>query len=168
MDRLQERARQTKGFLICAVFTSAACPLLDEDRLDAFQIAVVGKGLTFDSGGYNLKAGPGSMIEMMKFDMGGSGATLGAALATAGLAPAGVEVHFIVASCENMIDGKGLRPGDVITASNGKTVEVCSPSLPCVANKFTAPPEPQQRPSARLTKRGQGQRSERDVLLAAS
>jgi leucyl aminopeptidase len=63
------------------------------------QIAVVGKGLTFDSGGYNIKAGPGSMIEMMKFDMGGSGATLGAAMATAGLAPADVEVHFIVASC---------------------------------------------------------------------
>ena len=42
-------------------------------------MAVVGKGLTFDSGGYNLKAGAGSMIEMMKFDMGGAGATLGAA-----------------------------------------------------------------------------------------
>mmetsp|Transcript_38753 Transcript_38753/g.109579 ORF Transcript_38753/g.109579 Transcript_38753/m.109579 type:complete len:618 (+) Transcript_38753:3-1856(+) len=88
------------------------------------KIAVVGKGLTFDSGGYNLKAGPGSMIEQMKFDMGGSGATLGAAMATAGLAPKDIEVHFIVASCENMIDGKGLRPGDIITASNGKTVEV--------------------------------------------
>lgn len=88
------------------------------------KIAVVGKGLTFDSGGYNIKAGPGSMIEMMKFDMGGSGATLGAAMATAGLAPADVEVHFIVASCENMVDGKGLKPGDIRTASNGKTIEV--------------------------------------------
>eukprot|EP00191_Tetraselmis_sp_GSL018_P004271 CAMPEP_0177612168 /NCGR_PEP_ID=MMETSP0419_2-20121207/21028_1 /TAXON_ID=582737 /ORGANISM="Tetraselmis sp., Strain GSL018" /LENGTH=528 /DNA_ID=CAMNT_0019108241 /DNA_START=231 /DNA_END=1817 /DNA_ORIENTATION=+ len=88
------------------------------------KIAVVGKGLTFDSGGYNLKAGPGSMIEMMKFDMGGSAATLGAAMAVAGLEPPGVEVHFVVAACENMIDGKGLRPGDILTASNGKTVEV--------------------------------------------
>ena len=44
------------------------------------------------------------MIEMMKFDMGGSGATLGAARAVAELRPAGVEVHFIVAACENMID----------------------------------------------------------------
>ena len=61
---------------------------------------------------------------MMKFDMGGSGATLGAAMATAALAPEAVEVHFIVASCENMIDSKGLRPGDILTASNGKTVEV--------------------------------------------
>ena len=40
------------------------------------KVAIVGKGLTFDSGGYNIKAGAGSMIEMMKFDMGGSGATV--------------------------------------------------------------------------------------------
>jgi len=87
------------------------------------RIAIVGKGLTFDSGGYNLKAGAGSMIEMMKFDMGGAGATLGAARAIADLKPSGVEVHFIIASCENMVDGRGLRPGDILVASNGKTVE---------------------------------------------
>ena len=69
-------------------------------------IALVGKGLTFDSGGYNLKAGPGSMIEMMKFDMGGAAATLGAARIIAELAPQGVEVHFIVAACENMVAGR--------------------------------------------------------------
>lgn len=39
------------------------------------------------------------------------------------LAPKGVEVHFIVAACENMVSGKGLRPGDILTASNGKTIE---------------------------------------------
>lgn len=88
------------------------------------KIAVVGKGLTFDSGGYNIKAGPGSMIEMMKFDMGGAAATLGAAHSVAALAPAGVEVHFVVAACENMIGSRGLRPGDILTASNGKTIEV--------------------------------------------
>ena len=88
------------------------------------KVAVVGKGLTFDSGGYNIKAGAGSMIEMMKFDMGGAGATLGAARAVAELAPAGVQAHFIVASCENMIGSRGLRPGDILTASNGKTIEV--------------------------------------------
>ncbi|GAX85907.1 hypothetical protein CEUSTIGMA_g13323.t1 [Chlamydomonas eustigma] len=87
-------------------------------------VALVGKGLTFDSGGYNIKAGPGSMIEMMKFDMGGAAATLGAARIIAELEPQGVEVHFIVAACENMIAGKGLRPGDVLTAANGKTIEV--------------------------------------------
>ena len=87
-------------------------------------VAVVGKGLTFDSGGYNIKAGAGSMIEMMKFDMGGAGATLGAARIIAETAPPGVEAHFIIASCENMIGSRGLRPGDILTASNGKTIEV--------------------------------------------
>lgn len=88
------------------------------------KVGIVGKGLTFDSGGYNLKAGAGSMIELMKFDMGGAGATLGAARAIAEIKPANVEIHFIVASCENMVDARGLRPGDILVASNGKTVEV--------------------------------------------
>lgn len=87
-------------------------------------VAIVGKGVTFDSGGYNLKAGAGSMIELMKFDMGGAAATLGAAKAVSLLKPPGVAVHFLVPACENMVDGKGLRPGDVLTAANGKTVEV--------------------------------------------
>lgn len=95
-----------------------------KDREGAKKVAVVGKGLTFDSGGYNIKAGAGSMIEMMKFDMGGAGATLGAARIVAETAPEGVEAHFIVASCENMIGSRGLRPGDILTASNGKTIEV--------------------------------------------
>jgi len=88
------------------------------------KVALIGKGLTFDSGGYNIKAGAGSMIEMMKFDMGGSAATLGAARAVGALKPAGVEVHFIVAACENMVSDKAMRPGDILTASNGKTIEV--------------------------------------------
>lgn len=88
------------------------------------KLAIVGKGLTFDSGGYNIKAGPGSSIELMKFDMGGSAATFGAAKAIGQIKPQGVEVHFIVAACENMISGSGMRPGDIVTASNGKTIEV--------------------------------------------
>ncbi|KAJ9530097.1 hypothetical protein QJQ45_023390 [Haematococcus lacustris] len=87
-------------------------------------MALVGKGLTFDSGGYNLKAGPGSMIEIMKFDMGGAAATLGAARIIGHLAPPGVQVHFIIAACENMVAGHGLRPGDILTSASGKTVEV--------------------------------------------
>ena len=87
------------------------------------KIALVGKGLTFDSGGYNLKVGA-SQIEMMKYDMGGSAAVLGAAKAIGSLKPKGVEIHFIVAACENMINGLAMHPGDVITASNGKTIEV--------------------------------------------
>ncbi|ESW10270.1 hypothetical protein PHAVU_009G195000 [Phaseolus vulgaris] len=88
------------------------------------KLALVGKGLTFDSGGYNIKTGPGCLIELMKFDMGGSAAVLGAAKALGQIKPLGVEVHFIVAACENMISGTGMRPGDILTASNGKTIEV--------------------------------------------
>lgn len=86
------------------------------------KLAIVGKGLTFDSGGLNIK-GAGSGIEMMKVDMGGAAATLGAAQALGQIKPE-VEVHFITAATENMISGKALRPGDILTASNGKTIEV--------------------------------------------
>ncbi|KAM0020567.1 putative aminopeptidase [Helianthus debilis subsp. tardiflorus] len=87
------------------------------------KLALVGKGLTFDSGGYNIKTSQASM-ELMKKDMAGSAAVLGAAKALAQIKPPGVEVHFIVAACENMISGTGMRPGDIVTASNGKTIEV--------------------------------------------
>lgn len=86
------------------------------------KLAIVGKGLTFDSGGLNLKVG-GSGIETMKMDMGGAAATLGAAKAVAQLKP-DVEVHFISAATENMISGHAMHPGDILTASNGKTIEV--------------------------------------------
>lgn len=87
------------------------------------KVAIVGKGLTFDSGGLNIK-GQGSGIEMMKTDMGGAAATLGAAKAIALIRPADVEVHFISAVTENMISGHAIHPGDILTASNGKTIEV--------------------------------------------
>jgi leucyl aminopeptidase len=87
------------------------------------KVAIVGKGLTFDSGGLNIKAGAGSSIEMMKTDMGGAGATFGAAKAIAAIKP-DVEVHFISAATENMVSGRAMHPGDILTASNGKTIEV--------------------------------------------
>jgi len=86
------------------------------------KLAIVGKGLTFDSGGLNIK-GAGSGIEMMKTDMGGAAATLGAAKAIAQIQP-DVEVHFISAVTENMISGHAMHPGDILTASNGKTIEI--------------------------------------------
>uniref|UniRef100_A0A804LPX4 Cytosol aminopeptidase domain-containing protein n=1 Tax=Zea mays TaxID=4577 RepID=A0A804LPX4_MAIZE len=61
----------------------------------------------------------------MKFDMGGSAAVFGAAKALGQIKPPGVEVHFIVAACENMISGTDMRTGDIVTASNGKTIEIC-------------------------------------------
>jgi leucyl aminopeptidase len=87
------------------------------------RLVLVGKGLTFDSGGYNLKTA-GSQIEMMKYDMGGSAAVLGAMRAIAEIKPAGVEVHMIVAACENMISGGAIHPGAIVKASNGKTIEI--------------------------------------------
>jgi leucyl aminopeptidase len=86
------------------------------------KLAIIGKGLTFDSGGLNIK-GAGSGIETMKIDMGGAGATLGAAKAIAQIKP-DVEVHFISAATENMISGHAMHPGDILRASNGKTIEV--------------------------------------------
>ena len=87
------------------------------------RLALVGKGLTFDSGGYNLKVG-GAQIDMMKFDMGGSASVIGAMRSIAELKPAGVEVHMVVASCENMVNGSAVHPGDIVTAANGTTIEI--------------------------------------------
>ena len=85
------------------------------------KLGVVGKGLLFDTGGYNIKT---AGMHQMKFDCGGAAAVLGAARAIAALAPEGVEVNVIVAACENMINDRAVVPGDVLTASNGKTIEV--------------------------------------------
>ena len=87
------------------------------------RLALVGKGLTFDSGGYNLKVGA-AQIHMMKYDMGGSAAVLGAMRSIAELKPKGLELHVVVAACENMVNGSAVHPGDIITASNGTTIEI--------------------------------------------
>ena len=85
------------------------------------RVVLVGKGVTFDSGGYSLKPTDGMLN--MKLDMCGSAAVIGA---FEGLVALGVsyEVHVLVAATENMIGGHAYRLGDVLTASNGKTVEV--------------------------------------------
>ena len=84
-------------------------------------LALVGKGITFDTGGISLKAGEG--MEAMKYDMSGGATVLGAMRAIAMLKPT-VPVMGIVAAVENMPDGKATRPSDVVTALNGKTVEI--------------------------------------------
>lgn len=84
-------------------------------------IALIGKGITFDSGGLSLKP-PKAQIEMY-IDMGGAGAVLGAMDAITRLQP-DRPVHGIVAACENMPDGNSYRPSDVLTMYSGKTVEV--------------------------------------------
>ena len=84
-------------------------------------LAMVGKGVTFDTGGISIK--PRDLMEQMKFDMGGAAATIGAMEAVARL-KLPINVEGVVAAVENMPDGKAYRPGDVITAMNGKTIEV--------------------------------------------
>ena len=84
-------------------------------------IAIVGKGITFDSGGLCLK--PANSMLTMKMDMGGSAVVLGAMRAIARLKPS-VTVHGLIAASENMTGGKAYKPDDVFKAYNGKTVEV--------------------------------------------
>ena len=85
------------------------------------KICLVGKGLTFDSGGISIK--PSARMDEMKYDMSGGAAVLGTFHALAGLNP-DVEVHGLVPTSENMPDASSVKPGDVVTASNGLTIEV--------------------------------------------
>ncbi|MFZ1701680.1 MAG: leucyl aminopeptidase [Pyrinomonadaceae bacterium] len=84
-------------------------------------LALVGKGITFDTGGISLK--PGEGMDAMKYDMSGGGTVIGTMRAIALLKPT-VPVIGIVAAVENMPDGKASRPSDVVTAMNGKTIEI--------------------------------------------
>ncbi len=84
-------------------------------------IAIVGKGITFDSGGLSLK--PAGSMETMKMDMAGAAAVLGVFSQIAKINPA-VEVHGIIPTTENMPGGRAYKPGDVLKALNGKTMEV--------------------------------------------
>jgi leucyl aminopeptidase len=84
-------------------------------------LAFVGKGLTFDTGGISIK--PAENMELMKYDMSGGAAVLGALRAIAQLKPA-MPVVGVVPSSENMPSGRAQKPGDIVTTMAGKTVEV--------------------------------------------
>jgi leucyl aminopeptidase len=84
-------------------------------------IAIVGKGITFDTGGISIK--PSDGMEKMKYDMAGGATTIGAMRAIAQLKPS-VNVIGIVPTTENMPGGRAQRPGDVVRAMSGKTIEV--------------------------------------------
>lgn len=86
-------------------------------------LVLVGKGITFDSGGISIK--PSANMGNMKFDMSGAASVTGAALALArGRAP--VNIVAISALAENMPDGAAIRPGDILRAMNGRTIEIVS------------------------------------------
>lgn len=84
-------------------------------------IALVGKGLTFDSGGISIKPPP--KMDEMKFDMCGSATVMGVLQAVSRLKPR-INIIFAIGSTENMPGGNAQRPGDIVTAYNGKTIEV--------------------------------------------
>jgi leucyl aminopeptidase len=92
-----------------------------EGVTDGPVLGLVGKGITFDTGGISIK--PADKMELMKYDMAGGAAMLGAMRAIALLKPR-VRVIGIVCAAENMPDGKAYKPGDVETAMSGKTIEV--------------------------------------------
>lgn len=88
---------------------------------DQAPIVLVGKGLTFDSGGISIK--PAANMDEMKYDMGGAAAVFGVMTALAEL-QLPLNVVGAIAGCENMPDGKAYRPGDILTTMSGQTVEV--------------------------------------------
>ena len=88
---------------------------------DAKPIVLVGKGLTFDSGGISIK--PADGMDEMKYDMGGAASVLGTMTALAELKPP-INVIGVLAGAENMPDGKAYRPGDILTSMSGQTIEV--------------------------------------------
>jgi leucyl aminopeptidase len=84
-------------------------------------LGLVGKGITFDTGGISIK--PADGMDKMKYDMAGAAAMIGAMRAIAQLKPL-VKVIGIVCSAENMPSGRAYKPGDVVTAMSGKTIEI--------------------------------------------
>jgi len=87
----------------------------------AAPVALVGKGVTFDSGGISLKDPPG--MDEMKFDMTGAASVLGT-LKTLALLDAPINVVGIVPACENMPSGRATKPGDIVRSMSGQTVEI--------------------------------------------
>ena len=85
------------------------------------KIVLIGKGITFDSGGLDIK--PANSMLTMKTDMSGCATVLGVMKAIAQLKP-NIELHVLSALCENMPSGSSYKQGDVLTAKNGKTIEV--------------------------------------------
>jgi leucyl aminopeptidase len=117
------------------------------DGRAAKKVAVIGKGITFDSGGLSLKSADG--MARMKNDMSGAAAVLGIMQALPKLG-AKVEVHGFIAATENMPSGTAFRPGDVLRAMNGTTIEIGNTDAEgrltladalCYAAKFVEPHE---------------------------
>jgi leucyl aminopeptidase len=124
----QDRMRQLgMGALLGVAQGSAAPPALivmrytPENAVSTDHLGLVGKGVTFDTGGISIK--PAEGMEKMKYDMAGGAAVIGAMQAIARLKPP-VAVTGIVPAVENMPGSRAQRPGDIVTSLSGKTIEV--------------------------------------------
>ncbi|MBB1073593.1 leucyl aminopeptidase [Rhodoferax sp. 4810] len=84
-------------------------------------VVLVGKGITFDSGGISIK--PAAEMDEMKFDMCGAASVLGVFRTLADLQP-GINVVGLIPSCENLLSGRAVKPGDVVTSMSGQTIEI--------------------------------------------
>jgi leucyl aminopeptidase len=84
-------------------------------------VVLVGKGITFDTGGISIK--PAGEMDEMKYDMGGAASVLGTLRAVAELKPR-LNLVCIIPACENMPDGRAVKPGDVVTSLSGQTIEI--------------------------------------------
>lgn len=124
----EDRMRQLgMGSLLCVSQGSVEPPALivieynPADAKEGVHLGLVGKGVTFDTGGISIK--PSENMEKMKYDMAGGAAVLGAMMAIAQLKPK-VRVTAFVPTVENMPSANAVKPGDIVTSMAGKTIEV--------------------------------------------
>src|SRR5262249_30298655 len=121
-----EMTREQMGSFLCVAQGTTQDPKLialeyRKGPKDAPPVALVGKGLCFDSGGISIK--PAQGMEWMKFDMSGAGGVLGA-MEAIGRLELPVNVVGLIGSTTNMPSGEAVKPGDVVRASNGKFIEI--------------------------------------------
>lgn len=125
LEEKDARKLKMNTFLAVAQGSDSAAKFIKMEYFGAAKnkkpIVLVGKGITFDTGGITLKPGPN--MEMMKYDMCGA-ATVISIFRTVAALDLGINLVGLVPSCENMPSGHALKPGDVITTMNGKTVEI--------------------------------------------
>jgi len=123
----EQMAKMGMGALLGVAQGSAEPPALiivrytPETAAEADHLGLVGKAVTFDTGGVSIK--PSADMDLMKYDMAGGAAVLGAMQALAALKPSR-RVTALIPTVENMVGGRAQRPGDVVTTLSGKTVEV--------------------------------------------
>ncbi|MDH2924232.1 leucyl aminopeptidase [Nicoletella semolina] len=108
------RGSENRAFMSIIHYNNATVP-------DTKPIVLIGKGMTFDSGGISIK--PSEAMDEMKYDMGGAAGVYGTMKAIAQM-QLPLNVIGILAGCENMVDGNAYRPGDIVTTMSGLTVEV--------------------------------------------